>query len=310
MSQYFLGVDGGQSGTTAIIGDENGRVLGVGRGGPSNQGGEAGFIQAIASTLREACAQAGFEAAKVNFSSACLGFSGGLGEKQPLLAQIFTSDRVVVTDDATVALSGALAGEPGVVVISGTGSIAFGRNAEGRTARAGGWGYLFGDEGGGFWIVREAMRAALRWEEGWGSPTALRSILLDATGARNMNDLMHRCYTPEFPRPRVAGLSLQVNTAAETGDPVARQILGDAARELGHFARAIRAQLFEDGETVQCAYVGGVFHSRILLAAFREALSGESALVPTAPIHEPAVGALLEAYRTAGVVPTKSVSRF
>src|SRR5450631_85200 len=153
MSQYFLGVDGGQSGTTAIIGDENGRVLGVGRGGPSNQGGEAGFIQAIASTLREACAQAGLEAAKVNFSSACLGFSGGLGEKQPLLAQIFTSDRVVVTDDATVALSGALAGEPGVVVISGTGSIAFGRNAEGRTARAGGWGYLFGDEGGGFWIV-------------------------------------------------------------------------------------------------------------------------------------------------------------
>ena len=136
-------------------------------------------------------------------------------------------------------------------MISGTGSIAFGKNAQGRTARAGGWGYLFGDEGGGFWIVREAMRAALRWEEGWGSPTALRAILLDATGARNMNDLMHRCYTPEFPRPRVAGLSFQVNTAAESGDPVALRILEDAARELGLLASAIRAQLFEAGETVQ-----------------------------------------------------------
>ena len=305
-SQYFLGVDGGQSGTTAIIGDENGRVLGRGVGGPSNHAGAAEgrekFVSAIRTSVGEACMQAGLEG-WVRFFSSCLGFSGGPADKQVLLGQILTSDHVLLTDDATIALAGALAGEPGIVVIAGTGSIAFGRNVQGRTARAGGWGYLFGDEGGAFWIVREAVRAALGWEEGWGSPTALRAILLDATGARNMNDLMHRCYTPEFPRPRIASLALQVNYAAEAGDPVARQILRDAARELAVLARAIQNQLFNGSESVPCAYVGGVFHSRGLRSGFREAVEREPGLVATAPVHDPAFGALLEAYRCVGTVP-------
>jgi len=304
--RYFLGVDGGQSSTTAIIGDENGRVLGAGQGGPSNHAGaaegQAKFVNAIQAAVGAACMQAGLEG-WVRFSSSCLGFSGGPADKQLLLAQILTSDRTLVTDDATIALSGALAGDPGIVIIAGTGSIAFGRNAQGRTARAGGWGYLFGDEGGAFWIVREALRAALRWEEGWGSPTALRAILLDATGARNMNDLMHRCYTAEFPRPRIASLALQVNYAAEAGDPVARQILRDAANELAVLARAVRSQLFDGPESVLCAYAGGVFHSRGLLSGLRDELEREPGLVATAPVHDPAVGALLEAYRSVGTIP-------
>jgi N-acetylglucosamine kinase-like BadF-type ATPase len=276
MSAYFLGVDGGQSSTTAIIGDENGRVLGIGRGGPSNHvgasEGRAKFINAINASLRAACADAGLDAGAIRFVSACLGLSGGPAEKQAILGEILASDRILVTDDAPIALAGALAGEPGIVIIAGTGSIAFGRNAQGRTARAGGWGYLFGDEGGGFWIVREALRAALRWEEGWGSPTALRGMLLDATGARNMSDLMHRCYTPEFPRPRVAGLSRLVNNAAENGDPIARNIFSEAAHELALLARAVSSQLFDPQDSARCAYTGGVFHGRILRARFREAL--------------------------------------
>jgi N-acetylglucosamine kinase-like BadF-type ATPase len=312
MTRYFLGVDGGQSKTTAVIGDENGRVLGTGRGGPSNHAGasegRAKFINAINTSLCAACADAGVHAATVRFASACLGFSGGPADKQALLGQILATDRMLVTDDATIALSGALAGEPGIVVIAGTGSIAFGRNAQGRTARAGGWGYLFGDEGGGFWIAREALRAALRWEEGWGSPTALRAILLDSTGARNMNDLMHRCYTPEFPRPRIAALSLLVNDAAEKGDPIAHEILGEAAGELARLARAVRSQLFESPlinprESTRCAYIGGVFASRKLRALFGESLGREPGWVANPAIHDPAIGALLEAYRAVGAVP-------
>jgi N-acetylglucosamine kinase-like BadF-type ATPase len=306
MPRYFLGVDGGQSSTTAIIGDENGRVLGMGLGGPSNHAGaaegQAKFVGAIRTSVGAACKQAGLEG-WVRFFSSCLGFSGGPADKQLLVGQILTSDHVLLTDDAAIALSGALAGDPGIVVIAGTGSIAFGRNGDNRTARAGGWGYLFGDEGGAFWIVREALRAALRWEEGWGSPTALRAILLDATRARNMNDLMHRCYTPEFTRPRIASLALQVNYAAETGDMVARQILRDAARELAGLARAVRSQLFDGPESVPCAYVGGVFHSRGLRTGFRDALEREPGLVATAPVHDPVVGALLEAYRSVGTIP-------
>jgi N-acetylglucosamine kinase-like BadF-type ATPase len=311
--RYFLGVDGGQSSTTAIIGDETGRVLGIGKGGPCNHVGaseaRAKFVNAINASLGAACAAAGLDAAAVRFVSACLGFSGGPADKQAILGQILASDRMLITDDATIALSGALAGQPGIVIVAGTGSIAFGRNAQGRTARAGGWGYLFGDEGGGFWIVREALRAALRWEEGWGSPTALRALLLDTTGTRNINDLMHRCYTPEFPRPRIAGLSLMMNYAAENGDPMARKILSEAARELALLARAVRGQLFDPQEPVRCAYAGGVFHSRTLRTSFREALGGDPALVATPPVHGPAAGALLVAYRAVGPIPY-DISRF
>jgi N-acetylglucosamine kinase-like BadF-type ATPase len=312
MPRYFLGVDGGQSGTTAIIGAESGRVLGIGRGGPCNHvgaaEGRAKFINAINASVGAACTAAGLEAAKVRFASACLGFSGGPADKQAILGQILASDRILVTDDAGIALSGALAGEPGIVITAGTGSIAFGRNAQGNTARAGGWGYLFGDEGGGFWIAREALRAALRWEEGWGPPTSLRAILLDAvaawnSGARNINDLMHRSYTPEFPRPRIASLALLVNYAAENGDPAAQRILSEAARELALLALAVRNQLFGPLESVRCAYTGGVFHSRILRARFGDTLEREAGLVVTAPVHDPAVGALLEAYRVTGPIP-------
>jgi N-acetylglucosamine kinase-like BadF-type ATPase len=317
MPRYFLGVDGGQSSTTAIIGDESGRVLGVGRGGPCNHVGaseaRAKFVNAIAESLRAACFDAGLDVATIHFVSACLGFSGGPADKQAILGEILGSDRMLVTDDAVIALSGALAGEPGIVIVAGTGSIAFGRNAQGRSARAGGWGYLFGDEGGGFWIVREALRAALRWEEGWGSPTALRAMLLDSTGARNINDLMHRCYTPEFSRPRIAGLSFVVNHAAESGDPMAQKIFSEAAGELALLARAVCSQLFEPPlfnltGPIRCACTGGAFHSRILLGRFCAALHQEPGLVATPPVHDPAVGALLEAYRAVGAVPFLSAA--
>src|SRR5438034_4387666 len=139
--------------------------------------------------------------------------SGGPADKQAILSEILPARKLVVTHDALIALSGATGGEPGIVTIAGTGSIAFGRNALGKTARVGGWGYIFGDEGSGFDIARQAVRAALRSEEGWGPATALRDLLLQATGAQDANDAMHRFYTDEFPRPRVAALAPLVNDA-------------------------------------------------------------------------------------------------
>jgi N-acetylglucosamine kinase-like BadF-type ATPase len=310
MPRFFLGVDGGQSSTTAIIGDESGRVLGVGRGGPSNhvraEEGPGKLLLAVRGSLRSACEQAGLDVDGIRFRSACLGFSGGPTDKEALLRQILPVDRLQVTDDALIALAGATAGEPGVVVISGTGSIAFGRNLEGRTARAGGWGYLFGDEGGGFWIARQAIRAARRWEEGWGLPTSLRARLLDATGARSINDLLHRCYTPEFPRPRIASLSILVNHAAEAGDPAAFEILDTAARELALLVIAVEGQLFADGKPTLVTYAGGAFGSRILLGRFRNWMASEEGVRVMPPVYGPAVGALLEAYRSQGLEPALS----
>jgi N-acetylglucosamine kinase-like BadF-type ATPase len=305
MSKYFLGVDGGQSSTTALIGDASGLVLGIGRGGPSNHVGAAEgrtkFVNAIEGSLTAACQHAGLDSSTPRFASAVLGFSGGPADKQAILKEILKSDRTLVTHDALIALSGALAGEAGLITIAGTGSIAFGRDASGETARAGGWGFVFGDEGGGFYIARQALRAALRFEEGWGPPTSLRPILLDATGTRNANELLHRFYTPEFPRPRIAGFSKLVDQAAESGDASASEILNDAAQHLATLAGAVRGQLFEDDERVRVAHVGGVFRSRTVRERFRELVELASGSQVIAPIYGPAAGALLEAYRAAGI---------
>ena len=168
---------------------------------------------------------------EVRFAAACLGLSGGPHDKEALVREMIAAEHYRITNDAVIALLGATAGEPGVIAIAGTGSIAYGRNAEGRTARAGGWGYVFGDEGGAFDLVRQAVRASLRKEEGWGHATALREALLEATGASDMNDLLHRFYTPAYPRARIASYAVLVDEAARNGD--ARRSRDSAKRGAG-----------------------------------------------------------------------------
>jgi len=274
-----------------VIGDESGRVLGAGSGGPCNH------AAGVRESVDAACGAAGLDAATVCFEAACCGLSGGAGNKRGVLAQILRTRRLIVTTDAAIALAGATSTGQGIVVIAGTGSIAFGRNAEGRVARAGGWGYAFGDEGGGFDMVRQAVRAALRMEEGWGPPTNLRAAMLEATGARDANDMLHRFYGDEWPRKRVAALAPVVDTAALEGDGVAAEILGRAAQELALLAGAVRRQLWKAGEAVEVAHIGGVFGSRTMLERFRLLVELEEGDRCGPPLRSPAEGALMEAYR-------------
>jgi len=301
---YYLGVDGGQSSTTAIIGNEGGRVLGLGSGGPCNHVGASEgrekFTRAIEECVSKACAEAG---CSPKFEAACLGFSGGPEDKQAILEEMLDAGKLIVTTDALIALAGATAGEPGIITIAGTGSIAFGRNAAGKTARAGGWGYLFGDEGGGFDLTRQALRAALRFEEGWGPPTTLHRALLAAAGAHSADSLMRRFYTTEFSRPRIAGFSKLVDQAAREGDAVATALLHTAAQELASLTAAVRRQLFQPKEPARVAYIGGVFRSAILFERYRMLVELEDGNTCLAPVYGPAAGALIEAYRAVGMNP-------
>jgi N-acetylglucosamine kinase-like BadF-type ATPase len=303
----FLGIDGGQSSTTALIGDDTGRILGCGRGGPCNHvssdEARVKFTLAIRDCLNAACAQAGIDPEQVRFAAACLGLSGGVEDKEAILRDILRVEKMMLTIDAVIALSGATAGEPGIITIAGTGSIAFGRNAAGKTARAGGWGHLFGDEGGGFDLARQALRAALRHEEGWGPPTALYPMLLEATAAASADNLLHRIYTTEISRQKVASLAALVDRAAVAGDAVARDILHAAAQELATLTASVRGQLFETGNTVKVAYIGGVFRSGFLLERYRMLVELEEGNVCGPPIFGPAAGALIEAYRVTGREP-------
>lgn len=302
---YFLGVDGGQSSTTALIADETGRVLGRGVGGPCNHVGKAEgrarFEGAMAQCLGEACKAADLDRDVLRFEAVCMGFSGGAEDKDAYLRDAVRAERYVLTTDAWIALAGATGGAPGVMTISGTGSIALGRNGEGRTQRVGGWGYIYGDEGSGFDITRQAMRAALRQAEGWGPPTRLHDLLLEAEGAADANTLMHWFYTDAYPRVRVARLSRLVDQAAREGDTVALEILHNAAQQLATMASVVRERLFAPEEPAVISYVGGVFQSEIVRERYRMLVSLEDGNRCVAPVHGPAEGALLEAFRACGM---------
>jgi N-acetylglucosamine kinase-like BadF-type ATPase len=300
--RLFLGIDGGGSRTTALVGDERGRVVGRGVAGAANADREQ-----FESALREALHAAGFSDAR--FEAACLGLSGGTDfGRDDLAQQIISADRYLLTHDAAIALTGALAGEPGVIVIAGTGSIASGKNEAGQIARAGGWGFAFGDEGSAFDIVRQALRAGLRFEEGWGPSTAIRDVLLEATQARDANDLLHRFYSGGVSRSAVASYAPLIDQTALAGDVVARQILNQAAQSLAAIAAAVRLQLFKEEDSVMVAYSGGVLQSAMLLDRFRTLVELHDGNRVIAPRFIPAEGALIEAYRAAGIIELPQTS--
>ena len=141
----------------------------------------------------------------------------------------------------------------------------------------------------------------MRLEEGWGRATSLRALLLDTSGASDADNLLHRFYTAEFPRPRIAAMAKLVDQAAGEGDAVALEILVRAGRALADLAEAVRAQLFEPGQDVRVCYLGGVFRSPIIREHFFDSVENERGNHVAPPVYGPAAGALLEAYRVAGI---------
>jgi N-acetylglucosamine kinase-like BadF-type ATPase len=302
----FLGIDGGQSSTIAVVGDETGHILGWATSGPCNHtSGDEGrrkFIRVLRECVGHAAERAGMNPDQpLHFRAACLGMSGGAEDKAGLLGEVFSADHSVVTHDGRIALAGALAGQPGILVIAGTGSFVYGESAAGEPARAGGWGYIFGDEGGAFHIVRQALRAALREQEGWGPRTALTPALVEAAGATDPNHALHVFYTPDWPRSRVAQLAKLVSRIAEEGDPVATGILHNEAQQLATYTAAVRHRLWADDEIVPVSRTGGVFGSEILLERFRTLIELDGFTKCREPIHSPAGGAFILALRAAGI---------
>jgi N-acetylglucosamine kinase-like BadF-type ATPase len=304
MRELYLGVDGGQTSTVALIADETGRVVGRGKGGPCNHvgpaEGRARFFSALGDSLNEACAQAGVNRSEVSFASACLGFSGGPQDKETYVREMIRSARYRITHDAEIALEGATEGLPGIIVIAGTGSMAFGRNGEGQSSRAGGWGYAFGDEGGAFYLARQTLRAALAFEEGWGSPTKLYKKLLEAAEAHTADQILRRFYAGQ-PRSVIASYANLLDEAEREDDDVARLILIEGAGELAKYVRHVYCHLFPSRESVHVAYIGGVFQSDLLRRIFIERVQMAIGSIAHRPRLSPAAGALLRALRDGSV---------
>ncbi|MDE0108124.1 MAG: ATPase [Bryobacterales bacterium] len=301
--RLFLGVDGGQSSTKAVIGDAAGNVLGRGRAGPCNHAskseGRSKLRIAVSAVIEDALEMAGLPVA-TGFEAACLGMSGGPADKRDLIAEIVRADAIRVFDDAEVALEGAVPDGAGAVVIAGTGSIGLAKDTAGTTVRCGGWGYLFGDEGGAFSIVRKAVQLALAAEEGWGDGTSLVDLFLGVTGTDSVNKAMHCFYRPDWPRDRIARLAPDIDAAAEAGDRCAAEVLQAAGRALGDLAVTVTGMLELPRAQIPVHYSGGVFRSRSALRSFRSRCEEHHCRVET-PAHDGAIGALLLAYGMAGV---------
>jgi glucosamine kinase len=143
--------------------------------------------------------------------------------------------------------------------VAGTGSIAYGRDASGRAARAGGWGYLLGDEGGGFWIGRAALSAVVRQFDGRGPSTLLTELVLSEMHLNSPTELIHAVYDHGLPRRSIAGIASVVQRACDAGDAMASEILNRAAAELASAASSVITRLNMRGDDFRIVLAGGIF---------------------------------------------------
>jgi len=290
----FLGIDGGGSKTLCLIGDET-SVLGSGSAGGSNfvRTGEAQAKESLAAAIRQACMVANVQPSEI--ISTCAGMAGVVSSEtadsvRRMLAEIVPGDVEIVGDNA-IALEAAFGGGPGVIVIAGTGSIAYGQNAAGETARAGGWGFAVSDEGSGQWIGRTAVSSLLRAQDE-GRETNLPEVVTKQWKLNSPAQIVLAANST--PPPDFAALVPGVLAAAESGDFLAREILTRAGEELAKLAAIAARRLFGAAESVPVAMVGGVFgNSALVRQSFYNHLRAEFPhAVLQAEVVEPVRGAL------------------
>lgn len=265
----LLGIDGGGSKTSCIIGDEN-SVLGTGTSAGSNvvRVGEVRARKSLGAAIRHACAAADISPSRIE--KTCVGIAGGaLPEVAAVVRRLvsdFVSGEVAVVGDMVIAMEAAFGAGPGVIVIAGTGSIAYGRNSAGQTARAGGWGFAISDEGSGHWIGRSAVAAVMRTFDEAGADSADRLLdgIMKTWGVTTREQLVVAANkSPDF-----AALFPAVVSAAEAGDVTARMELTQAGGELASLAGIVIARLFGKRRAVPVAVSGGVYGNS---AAVRQA---------------------------------------
>ena len=209
---------------------------------------------------------------------------------------------VQVCPDCEIALVGGLGQEVGLATIAGTGAIAYGRNSQGRVARASGWGYLLGDEGSAYDIGRQGLRAVVRAADGRSPQTQLTEAVCDYFGLDKIEDLVESVYQPGWRAKDVARLAPVVDRVASVGDEVALQILDEAAVELALASRTVYRQLFPDDAAVELVTLGGTWQSQgKLRQRFQQHLARDCPEIAVVePRHDAVSGAILLARRAVG----------
>lgn len=293
-----LGIDAGGSKTLVLAAGLSGEELGRAKGGPGNYHavGFAAASAAVNDSVREALRAA--QADPLRVRALCLGAAGVDRPEDRALwlewaRQAFPDAKAVVVNDALVVMA---AGAPppccGLAVIAGTGSIVYGRDDQGNVARAGGWGYLMGDEGSNYAIGHSALRAVSRAADGRAPKTLLTRAILNHWGLEKPSDLVGKVYG-EATRKDISRLGRLVEGCAEAGDPAAVRILEEAGRELALAACTVAERMGLEGE-IPIALAGAVLlrGPRVREAFLREAVARGLRVGQVVLVDEPARGAV------------------
>jgi glucosamine kinase len=292
--RYVLGIDAGGTKTRALLAEETGRVLGRGHGGGANlkTHGELEVEKVLHRVIEEAESEANAKPDAVALGIAGADRPEDHAVLRTILRRMGFRQRVLVTNDARVAFVAGSPSRVGLALICGTGSIAWGQNAAGEIARAGGWGWHLADEGSGFWIGARAVRAALRGADGRGPGTALAEAVREHFGIGSVEEIVRIVYDGEFPRHQIAMLAPRVAGAAAAGDAVAGGILDEAAEELAAAARSVRGRLRLDERPYDIVLSGGTFAAVPALAEAATALLAAPGATVRRLEEEPAMGAV------------------
>ena len=256
---YFLGIDGGGSQTTFLLGDETSVLASVQAAGSNpTRVGEEQTCSALQQGIDEICRQCGLKPAQI--VALCAGIAGAArDEVRQTIAHALSKSvagQVAVVGDMVIAHEAALGGAPGVIVLSGTGSMAYGLHHSGSTARAGGWGFAISDEGSGHWIGVQAVAAVTRALDS-GNSTELTNRILALWQLDSYDELI--AHANASPAPKFSALFDVVLSAAEAGDSYAHHILVQAGSELARLAEIVFRRLWQSDDIVSFALAGGVF---------------------------------------------------
>jgi N-acetylglucosamine kinase-like BadF-type ATPase len=315
MSGFVLGLDGGGTQTRVLLASLAGNAVGVGVSGACNLA-AVSPAEALASAL--AAANAALDQAqksRAEVVSVCAGVAGvSYTDRRTQfltgMQSAFPNAQVSVEPDYAVALTGATGGGPGVIVIAGTGSAAYGENAAGETHRTGAYGYLIDDSGSGYGVGRAALAAALQAADSTGPQTTLTERILAGLGLMSLSEVVPGIYGGSLSRVMIASLSRSVAEAAsDDNDAVARAILLRAGGALAHLAHGVTQSLFaEQSDLFPIVQIGGLWNAGDALTdVFTRSLRR---FAPTAiimlPLHSPVEGAAQRALAQIGTIQKSS----
>lgn len=291
----LAGIDAGGTTTKCLLMHLGGEILGRSTTGPANLqvvGLEEGVRQ-VQEALKQACMQACVD--RVDILG--IGFAGaGRRKDRERLVQklngLSLAHKVFLTDDGVIAAYGAYGGKPGLILIAGTGSIAYELKDHHGLERRGGWGPFLGDEGSGFWIGLKALQAVIRAHEGRGMATILSNLIREKLQIQTLEELIPFMHDGSLPRDRVAALSREVVQAREEGDTVAQTILREGIEALAALIHSLGSCRRE------IVVYGGLFNSPSVFHGFQDSMTGYTVRRPD---HDAVFGAVCYGAIQAGI---------